>query len=364
MLLIRVLVPFVFLSTNALAQMTLPSVFPDMKSVNPAVISLRKLGHVRLSAEVQNIKKEQNVTELNGNPFVYDDKSTVTLNNINFFRGGKGNGLTTEFFADYTTGKKETELVSQDGTTSDYTTDTSAMFASYAFGGHRWGLELHYVGFNSSNDYTVNINGENQTGGIEQTTTLMGVRPGIIFGSPSLSFALFAEYDNLSSTLKSKDPNEKVSGGSPSTFVIAGFGIGTGSPNGLLEIGIETNPIYSEKDPQTQKKLPIPMKISLVAERRFSKLILGYKGMAFQGEFIDLNKLIQNQLVYATSGDDIRLEHVLNFSIGSSKGLSVGASASYSNTVGEEKSSIYAGSDKHDTKSTAMSVSARVGYTY
>lgn len=96
MLIKLVLIPFLFLSSTAMAQMTLPSVFPDMKSVNPAVISLRKLGHVRLSAEVQNIKKEQNVTELNGTPFVYDDKSTVTLSNINFFRGGKGNGFTTE----------------------------------------------------------------------------------------------------------------------------------------------------------------------------------------------------------------------------------------------------------------------------
>lgn len=103
----KFLIILLFLSKNAFAQMTLPSVFPEMKAVNPAVLSLRKAGNMRVTAQVDKIKKIQHVTNLDGQAFIVDENSDIDLKNVNFFRSGRGGGITTEFSADYATGEKK-----------------------------------------------------------------------------------------------------------------------------------------------------------------------------------------------------------------------------------------------------------------
>ena len=76
--------------TNVQAQMSRASVFPEMRSFNPAVISFRPSGNIKLSGSYTGITKDQKVSNLDGNAFVLDDKSETTLTNLNLFRGGKG----------------------------------------------------------------------------------------------------------------------------------------------------------------------------------------------------------------------------------------------------------------------------------
>lgn len=354
-------------STSTFAQMTLPSVFPDMRSVNPAVIPLRKLGQLKLGANQENFDKKQEVKTINNSPFVFTDQSDISLTNFNFFRGGKGGGATSELYVDSTTGKKETTITDESQSVSKFTTDVSSTYVSYAFGGGggsgtRWGIGTHYVGYNSKYEFNFDLNGSNNSSSFETTTTLYGIRPGIIFGSPNLSFGLYYEYDNLKSEVKSSEPGAKA--GAPKAMQMVGFGIGTGGPKGILEIAAETSLIAPEKDPQTNKEPPRAMKLSLLAERRFSRITLGYKGSLYQGNYMDLDKIIQNQLIYINSADTARIEHTLNLSFGGDKGFSFGVSGGASNIKTKEKSSIYAASDKHDTTIKSTSFGARIGYVY
>lgn len=346
---------FVF-SPFAFAQISLPSVFPEMRSINPAVISLRKTGHVKLSGQVDKIEKTQKVEQINGSPFVFDDKSQIDLTNINFFRGGKAPGFTSEWYFDYTKGDKVTEITDASDQKSEYTTDTSSYYASYAFGsGRGWGLQLHYVGYSSDYRYNATINGDNQSSSFKQKISVMGARPGIVLGSHSLALGIFGEYNKFEADAR----------GAPESSALVSVALGSGGPNGLIELGVEADPITEqEEDTASGKKPPMPMRVSLILERKFSRLTLGYKGMFYKGQFLDFDKIIQNQLVYRSTGDDVRLEHIFNFSFGGSKGFSLGGSASYSNYTAKETSSIYASSDKHDTEIKAMSVALRIGYVY
>jgi hypothetical protein len=100
-------------------------------------------------------------------------------------------------------------------------------------------------------------------------------------------------------------------------------------------------------------------------ETKLGALTLGYKGMAFRGQYIDLDKIIPTQLVYSNAGADIRLEHVVNFSIGGSSGWSFGGSGSYSNTTTKEKSSVFIGNKElYITKITELAVAAKISYVY
>ena len=347
---------FFLISPLAHAQISLPSLFSEMRSVNPAVVSLRKTGHVQLSGQVDKIEKFQNVKQINGSPFEFEDESVIDLTNINFFRGGKAPGFTSEWYFDYTKGKKTTELTDASNQVSEYVTDTSSYYGSYAFGsGRGWGVELHYVGYASEYSYTAEINGAEQTNKFDQFITVMGVKPGVVLGSHSLALGLFAEFNQFKADSK----------GAPDSSGLLAAALGSGGQKGLIELGIEADPITAQKkDSVAKAKPPMPMRVSLIIERKFSTLTLGYKGMYFKGQFLDLDKIIQNQLVYRSTGSDVRLEHLFNFSFGGSKGFTFGGSASYSKYTTKEVSTVYSSSDKHDTEIKSMALGVRIGYVY
>lgn len=355
-----------FVSSTAFAQMTLPSVFPDMKSVNPAVISLRKQGQIRVSGQHDQINKRQEVLEDDGSR-AFLEKNDIALTNTNFFRAGKGDGFTSEIYVDYTKGLRQTDL-DQGGQTTDYKTDTSAYYVGYSFATKsRYGLEMHYVGYHSEYDYNFSFGSENYEQSIKTDISVYGFRPGVIFGSPKFSLALFAEHNFFTSKTKMDPPPQEGAGSGPDPkFSIIGIGIGGGSPTGLFEIGIEVDPISKrEKDQVTNVTPPMPMKVSLIAEKRFSSFMLGYKFMGFKGNFLELDKIIQNQLVYANQGSDLRMEHVINFAFGGTRGFSFGGSASYSDTEIDEKSSLDPTNENlYPTKVRAMSIGLRLGYVY
>ena len=360
-----ILVSF-FIVSSAFAQMTLPSVFPDMKSVNPAVISLRKQGQIRLSGQHDQINKRQEVLEDDGSR-AFLEKNEIELTNSNFFMAGKGDGFTSELYVDFTKGERTTYL-DQGGQETDYVTDTSSYYVGYAFATKsRYGLEMHYVGYQAEYDYNFTFGSENFQQSIDTTISAYGFRPGVIFGSPKFSLALFAEHNFFTAKTKMDPPPQDGGDGNPDPkFSVVGVAIGGGSPNGLFEIGLEVDPISKrEKDEYTGVTPVMPMKFSLLAEKRFSSFIIGYKFMGYKGNYMELDKIIQNQLVYSSQGSDMRMEHVINFAFGGSRGFSFGASGSYSDTEIDEKSSLDpSGEDLYPTKVRSMSIGLRLGYVY
>jgi hypothetical protein len=108
----------------------------------------------------------------------------------------------------------------------------------------------------------------------------------------------------------------------------------------------------------------MPMKISFLAEAKLGFLTLGYKGMAFKGNFIDFDKIVPLQLVYSNPDSKIRLEHIINFSFGGSTGWSFGGSGSYSKADKKEKSSTFGSSELYPTKVTELSASLKASFVY
>ena len=355
---------FFLLTANAYAQMTLPSVFPDMKSINPAVISLRKSGMIKIAGSQDKIEKKQILKTLNGGTFNADQKDEITIDNINIFKGGKGGGTTSEWMIDYTQGKLDTTFLTATET-SQYEQNATSIYAKYAWGfASRWGLQLHYVSYQAKYKYDINVGGTPVSDEIDMNIMLPGVRLGKIMGSPALSLGLISEVSLFKNDTKTDDPNAQVDDAGVKPLIVLGAALGSGGPNGLIELGLEIEGRPPQKDLQTGETRPTPMKASFILERRFGKLILGYKGMYFLGGFMDFDRVIPIQLVYNNSGSEGRLENSFNFSLGSDKGLSLGGSIFASNTKTKEKSSVFAGNDKHDTTTKLFGASVRLGYVY
>jgi hypothetical protein len=130
--------------------MALPSVFPEMRMVNPALISHRRAGNIRLSALSNNITKSQDLTTLNGNAFSAKESSKISYTDGTFFRGGKSGNVTTEFLVDYCKGKRTTTLTDSAKANSSISTEATSNYASLGLGAGSFGIDLHYVSFNVS----------------------------------------------------------------------------------------------------------------------------------------------------------------------------------------------------------------------
>lgn len=337
------------------AQMSRASVFPEMRSLNPAVISSRSLGSYKLSGSYTTIEKEQKVTNLDGNPFIFNEKGDITLSNVNFFRGGKGGGLTSELVIDHTTGERDSKVSDGSGSQSSYKTETSSSFLNMAFGlSSGLGLGFTYVDYESSYNFQGTFNSQALSESYSSEVNVIGVKPGIVFGSKTAALGLTVEYQKFST---------KGAGGAPSKLIFFGAGLSFGSKDTLFEFALEVAPGADTGNMPGQEKMT-PMKFSFLTEMKLSFITFGYKLNAYKDGFIELDKVIQAQLIYAGAGDETRLEHIVNFSFGGDKGLNFGVSASYSSSAEPEKSSLYGSTNKHPTETTEMSGAVKIGYVY
>ena len=338
------------------AQMTLPSAFPDMRNANPAVIPLRTSGHLKLAYQKDSVKRKQSILADDDFPFSGNQKDEVELNTINAFIGGKGGGATSEFSFDGTSGKQRSNFV-LDGESNHFDVNASSYLIKYALGfDSRWGLELLYMGYKSDYDIDFVLGGDPTNISIEQKSSAPGIKLGTIIGDPSLSLGLTFQYSALKVETKGADEDTDDETEPLSIF---GVGLGTGGTDGLLELAMEFDPISN----QDQDDL-MPMKFSFIAEARIESLVLGYKGMLFRGNFIELDKIIQDQLIYQYSGESTRLEHMFNFSFGAKEGFTFGGNLSFANTSTKEYSSIFETTKKNPTKTSYITVGVRAGYSY
>lgn len=344
-------------SINSFAQMALPSVFPETKTVNPAALTMRKAGNFRATALVDSIKKTQHIKDLDGVEFVLDENTKIDLVNANIFKAGKGGGVTTEIAGEYVSGKKTTSFVDSSNTTTTFTTDSSSNYLNLSIGTpSKLGLGLVYVNYASKFSFSQKVNGTDYKQTMDMKTSIIGARPGIVIGSPNFSVGLLAEYDKIS--------NSGAASGAPESQKIFGAAVGIRIANILFEVGIEADPTSKATDPVTNVKMPMPMKLSFISEFKIWSITFGYKGMMFKGSYMDLDKIIQSQMVYGNLGDETRLEHVFNFSLGGDTGFGLGGSASFSSSTTKEKSNIFFSKNKHETKSTEVAASIKLSYNY
>ena len=243
--------------------------------------------------------------------------------------------------------------------------DASAQYVRYGIGlDSRWGMELHYLDYSSKYNVNYTSEGELISQKINSTATIPGVKVGTIMGSPEFSLGLTFDINFIRSRIAGLEEGQGKPTDNQQTTIL-GIAAGTGSADGLIELGLEFDPIsdyedYSDYDEDS----PVPLKLSFIAEHRIGDIILGYKGMYYRGPYIDLDQFIQDQLIYSNSSEDSRLEHVFNFTFGKGDGFTFGGSYSYSNTKTKQFSSILESENKHETKTKAQSFGVRLGYVY
>lgn len=355
---ILILICLTFSFNFCFAQVSITSLFPEMKSVNPGLLTKRKNGQITVSTQGDRIEKDQNITQLDGAAFKLNEVSKIDLMDFNLFRGGKGSGLTSETTLAATSGKKVTTMIDGSDATTSFTTECSSKYFNSSVGfGNGFGIGVIYVDYASKYTFTNTVNGSATSSSNDTKINVTGIKPGIVFGGPGLALGIFAEYDSF----KNASAQDSVS--LPAQKII-GLGLGYSGSSANFEIAVEANPAAELTVEGFAEKLPMPLKASLLAEYKMSFATIGYKGMFYTGQYMDLDKIIPTQLVYSTQPDDSRLLHIINFSFGGNSKFNFGGSAAYSKSVSEEKSTVFLSKNKHPTETTAMSASLKFTYNF
>jgi len=354
---------------SAQAQIANPSIFSEMKSINPAVISGRKQGQFTFIASKDELKTEQDTSALLGAGG--SETNLTEMTQISVFRGGKGSGMTTEFGFKMVDGKVKS-TVTNAGKENVTESEASSM-----------GLQLNYgfsesfgIGFSLSTykrDYTTKFEDSGTTYDLESVidTKFFSVKPGFRFGSSAFRIGTFVEAVKQSGTMTSENfvqgkiVKDEMEPAGMSFIVGAAVGLSAGKTN--LELSYEGMPMAGGDVPEGQSEAdapPKPMRLSLLIEGKAFGITLGYKGSMYKGMFMELENILSSQLLYPNPGTDARLEHTVNFSFGGDKGLSIGGSAYISNTKGEKPSSSFFGNTKYPTTEKAMGYGVKVGYVW
>ena len=99
------LILMAFFSHHTSAQIAAASLFKEMRSQNPAVISQRPAATFSALLKKDMVEKEQ-TTESGA----VVGTSDIDINSAMFFYGGKGGGLTSEVFGELSSGTKDDKV--------------------------------------------------------------------------------------------------------------------------------------------------------------------------------------------------------------------------------------------------------------
>lgn len=154
-------------------------------------------------------------------------------------------------------------------------------------------------------------------------------------------------------------------------FPIGGFALGIIGNKFQFAFGYEAPLIDPDSvapegaEVEQGPKEPTPTRLSFLIETKFGVITLGYKFAQYTGRFTEIKNLLPSQLLYPNAGNEPRVEHTVNFSLGGSKGLSFGVSAFLSETETQESSILIANSqDKLNTTTKAQGVAVKLGYVF
>jgi hypothetical protein len=339
------------------------SLFGEMKSDNPAVISRRKAGQITGIISKDKIKSTQELKTAAGFSVDASSEGKIDLNSVNFFRGGQGGGLTTEISVDYTTGEKtETLTQTAGGETISNTIKSSALYSKVGVGlGSNFGFSFARTSYDSTNDFNFSFGGTSFSDSITTEVTASEMKVGFA-GNLGLDFGFYYQYTNLEmSSVSSSGPLE---GGGDQKFSTVGLGTGYSSGAFHMEAGYEK--YLKDTTDNFENKTYTSARLTGVIEARFGNLAVGYTGRYYIDGYLDIEKVIYTQFVYQNSQYEPRLENAFNFSIGGTKGHSFSGSVTYSKVDVQEKNSLIGSPDapKAPTTKTAMGASFKYGFAF
>lgn len=331
------------------AQIASASLFREMRSQNPAVITQRPAATLSIALKRDQVDKEQDVT---GTTYT-ESTSDIGITTSSFFYGGKGGGITTEFSGELSSGKK-TDKVFTSGASENTTQEADMMVFSGNIGLMKFlGIGIMRV----SEDRT-----QSGTSTASYETTVTAATVGTYFNL-GLDIGLFYTSTTFESTGQFS--------GSPVTqkFDMPRIGAGVGKTGKTyhFEIGYVTDLNEISEDQGggagagTNVATYKPSKFFGAFEFKLGKIMLGVTTNYYRDGFFDFNNLMYYTMVLSANKED-RLENTFNFSLGGDKGHSFSVSVSYSTVESQELPPNLSSGTKY--KTTSKIVGGGVSYTY
>lgn len=355
------------------AQIANSSYFPSMRSINPGVAHLRESGFVSIDSSKTQIKQFQDVKTGGLDNGV---NTTVELDKTNLFRAGKGPGITIELLADQEKGKK-TEEISKDSLkrTTSTSGSSSVMYGVLDTGfiglmigkaNYEYLYEFEVGATPNINHYTHDYKIDYELFRFGSAVEIKGISLGGFYSIQTGE----GKVDSILYNPSTNTPNSPESSDLEFETISYGLGIGYKSKKYHLELSVERIKEQSLKQSNTYiLELEEPgngERISLVAEAKFGKLGIGSRIRQVKGNFVDLEQLISNNMLYFNVDEDsIRLENSFNFSYGAGKGIGVSGFYSFANNDTEEITELYKDlGTLYPTNTKTISYGLSISYVY
>jgi hypothetical protein len=332
------------------ASVTSPSIFKEMQSTNPGVVSGRKQRAFSFLAKKDEIKISQ---DLSSGPLGANSEfeAEVSLTNYSAFYGGQGGGLTLELFSETGSGGRKNTLT-ESGQATGFTTESTLSLMTASLGlWDGFGISMTKAGAQDKQEYNLTVNGSSSSQKIEADYDLTALTAGIAFNLGVDIGLFYTKADLKSKTEGTGQPDQEFDDSR------IGIGIGISSPNLRAEVGLVQNTEESE----TENGDVLPKMYEFTVEGKLGKLKLGYTGRYFVNGFYLHRGILYNNLAYQTNTED-RLDNTFNFSYGSdSKGHSFSGSVSIGSVESEESQPLI---DSDETKYTTTTDSQSISLSY
>ncbi|EQC43672.1 hypothetical protein [Bacteriovorax sp. Seq25_V] len=348
------------LVTPTHASLTSASMFKEMISTNPGVISGRTSRALSFLAKKDDIKITQKDLSAGAAGAGSSYEATVEITNFSGFYGGAGGGPTLEIFGETGSGGRTNDIKAPNNTAIAQKNKSESSLTLINVGLGIWkgfGVSVVKATAEDKNSYELDVAGSKQAFNIKQENELTALTAGFAFNL-GLDFGLFY----TKSSLKTKGGAETAEGGgtTPSDDRIGG-GVGFSTKLLRAEVGY----IKYMKAMQRETGKVTPSMVEGTVETIFGKLKLGYTGRYIQNGFFMHRGILYNLLAFQ-GNSEARLENTFNFAYGNdTKGHSFSGSFSIG-TVKSKQTNGYISSDenKYDTETKTQSMSLSYAYIF
>lgn len=344
-----------------------------MRSINPGVAHLRKVGFISVDMNKKDIKKQHDVTSsqlLNG------IQTNTSLTKGTLFWGGKGGGwVTPEVVID---SEKGEQVVKSEFTTFTRTqvNEASSTFHSFLLDFRFFGISYSGANYTYLNKFRVGTppdanffdhNHDQDYKNLKIGTALAyrGFRlGGFVYSITSTGQWDYTFYNPTTGNAGSTE-------NFPVETSAQGYGVGFGYTHPHFRFEISQEALTANKltvtgsFPRDITNPDTAQRSSFVLETRLKWFSAGIRYRMMKGNYFDLEDIISSNLLYGNlSKTDERDEMSLNFSLGSSKGLSFSASYSISTVKGLEEDPILLNDEFYPVKTTSRAMGVNVSYVY
>lgn len=336
------------------AQIATSSIFKEMRSENPAVISKRPAATFSALAKADRVDKTQAVDGTT----ITKSTSEIDINTYSFFYGGAGGkGITTEINGEIGDGTKK-DIVETSGSSANVTTQADLMMLNVQMSL----FDFLGIGIMRATEDRTQTSVSGSSNGVYETT-LTPISVGMTFDM-GVKIGFFGQNAKFEQT-------GTFAGESFSTnidFKRVGVGIGLGGTKGShFEIGyiMDLDEVEEDQGGGTGAGQNVvvykPAKAIASVEFQMGGMTLGLTSSYYMDGYFDFNNIVYYTMVLSSNKEN-RLENAINFSFGGDKGGSFSGSASYSTVESQELPATLSSGTSYTTETKL--VSAQVSYSY